>query len=524
MTDDRPEADVEDRLARALDQRASTTRVSPDAWQQIEERTARARRRRSATGWVGVPALAAAVAAVLAVVTGGGGDDRQVTAAEPAPAYFVIRDVAGRLELRSVEDHSMSPGDGLGTQRVYGRRAADGLSFDATISVGTYPADRRGPQDPRDEDGERLDVRGFEATLRSYGDHTSVSWRENGLVVEVFAYGVGREELVAAVRAAEVRAAGARMTALPARFAQVYEGPSPGGPEIGAERVTRQGWVRLEPGDEPTPDDVPRTGITLTVYEGAGMSLDSIAWTMPGARRSGAAGQPALLDPQVGALAWAPRRGVVLVLSAEHNYEESSFVDGEPEWAHPFTERDLADLAARVEAIDEATWRRLVAGLPGGGSAGPLVPGARNAEVVATGGDGESAWTARAYLSQGMVCLDVSSRGSGSGGCFPAPASSAIDGVGVLSDGMLTALVAKDVAEVVVELDGADPLSVEPARSSDDLPVDFLVVQLPDGARATAVVARDASGRDVGRQPVPQPPPGEPPGEGPVPTVPTSTP
>ena len=535
MTDDAPDTTVEDRLAGALRDRAATTVVSPDGWERIEERVAGRRRRRIALGWVAAPALVAAVVGVLLAVgaVGGGGPEPSVTAGPAGPAYFTLQDLDGRFVLRSAEVRGPVGSVPGAVLRAYGRRAADGLAVDATIVVVTMPAEGDAAmQFP----GEPVSVGGRQVTVRSSENSTTVTWREaDDRFVNVEGQRVAREDVLSVVGAVDVGADGARATKLPVGFDELYAGGLRDGPENLAERATRQVWLNPEAdGDGAIP------GVALAVYEGSGLSLDAIAWTRPGARRSQVAGQPALFDPRVGELTWMPRPGVLLTLAADGMWAafgSAVSVDAEgssaaattppppPGFPPRFSEGELLELADRVEEVDEATWDRLVAGLP------KPMPGRDRSrpddvdrQVLATDVDG--GWTASAYLSGDQVCVEVTYDDGASGSCGSAEVGpTEISGVGVGSEGFVTVTVGKEVAEVVVELSGREPATVA-TLTSPTLPAAFALFRLPDGATPTLVIARDAGGREVARQtlapPAPPPPPTAP-SRTPTPPLPPTT-
>lgn len=502
--------DVEDLLSRALEHRASTTAVSPEGWDRIEERVAG--RRCSATRWVAVPALAVAVAVVLvaAAVIDRDRPDPSVAAGPAGAVYFAPGGVDGRFVLRDVQERSGPTTENGGSQRVYGRRAADGLVLDATIAVMTYPPDGSNMIDELvAQPGEQLVVRGAPATVQFAGDHTMITWKEGERAVAVVTAYLGRDESIAVARAVEFDDRGARATTLPAGFIEVYAGELFGGLEAAADRVTRQQWSRLVDG-EPFGGE-----FSLTVHEGAGMSLDSVAWTVPRASHRQVGGAPALFDRTKGSLSWVPRRGVLLVLEGNGPIDPA-VARADRRTRQGFTEDEFLELASAVAPVTEGDWRRLVAGLPDR-TTDPLGPEAGEGEVVATGGrtgsDGDTEWTARARLVDGQVCLDIQSPSASGGSCGPNEVGPT--GIGVVGsfgpDRILAASIGKEVADVAVELATGDPLVVLPARSSERLPVNFLVVQLPDGVTATAVVARDAGGRELSRQPALPEKPTEPP-------------
>lgn len=271
------------------------------------------------------------------------------------PVYYALDglDRAWKLDsVRTSAGRSPEPGTWM---HVYGHGEPEDVTLDATLAVitaaGRQPAVVPGLERP----GAPITIRGVETTVHTDGQSRWVAWREpNGRAVTVFGSRVSEDAVVAMAVGVAMEADGAKATALPAGFREVYTGPLPGGPDAVAERITRQTWS----GRGSVPGMV---GFSLALYEGPGLSLDSLSWTLSDGRRSQVGGRPALVDLTAGTLSWQPRPGVLLVLRARL-------------FARAVPENALEDLAALVTPVDEATWRRLVADVPEDPNARPGSP------------------------------------------------------------------------------------------------------------------------------------------------------
>lgn len=541
MSDDLPDTSTEDRLTAALHHQASTTQVSPDAWERIEERAGAVRRRRAGAVWAGVPAAAMVAALLVPVISGGGDGDRQVTAGTPttAPAADSVRYAPLRLDpsyrLTWVET-AEGPRADAGSSRLqaYGRPSADGFTLDARVVVVTLAphdvalVDEVPPGDVVPTCGRpgqcpaaptrTVTARGRDVTLVGADDSWRIGWEEpGGPSVAVLARGVTEDEVVAVVEGATLVDGTAQASVLPDRFVPVDEGVwPPESPSAPSERLTSQVWSR---------DDDPSRPVLLAVHQGRGVSLDTRSWLTLDARLSVIDGSPALYSPSERSLTWVPEPDVLLALSVP---------DGD-EAAH-------LGVAAGVQRVDEAAWQELVAAVgPPAVSAAPTPapedrPSLGRRAVLESGVTDGTRWEVVAVEvpptqepAGPAACVEMSTDGGATGTCIDAveqralgrPQLLAASGRGV--PGLVVAAVGKEVAAGRVERADGSASGLEVRGTSAGFPMNFLVVPLPAGAAVpTVIVALDAAGGELARQTVPVPPPvpESPPAAGPPPRPP----
>lgn len=413
--------------------------------------------------WTAGPAFAlAALAAVLAVVASGK-DDPKVTAGSTSPARYAPTGLDGRYRLNSVFTEPPGTFPEGETRHTYGRRAADGVSLEASLQVDVEAAGSTSP--PASPDDELVTVRGREAVLIDSGSGASVHWREeDGRQLRVAAWNTSRADVLAVANGLTVEPDDARATALPPGFEAL-----PATPGELAERATTQHRASLVGG--PT--------FSLTVYEEQALSLDSVLGRSPLAKRADVNGKPALLGG--GLVAWMPRPGVLLVLQ------------GDPS-PGAFTDATMLDVAARVRSLDEGSWQRLVgpfATAPGAaGGRGPstsvtVAPDSgkgRSRSVAVASGPG---WKASAYRDGDEVCLVLTGTGVEEPQCATIGGSATWD-VRRDAAGFLTFIVGPDVEEIIVEsTNGFQPFPVQGSKAG--LPARFVVMNIPTGVEVIGV-------------------------------------
>lgn len=530
----------EERLRRALAEESRTTWTSPDGWERIEARAARQRPGLVRPGLL-VPALAALL--VAATVVALNRDDRpsRLRVAGPAePVYLVPRSVDGRFSLLVAADQPMSSElQTRGRVRVFGRRAADGVTLTGFLAVATVsavhdvvedgvvrPAPALAPMPPTmapatavvppgavpapavafaappsaplvayafaahapmapipSGDGptsvKTVTVHGQEVALgRGPNGQSSVGWQDGDSWVNLQARGLSADELLKAAESLPPGQAALAPPTVPAGFQLVHEGPFPSAP---GNRLVTASWQSDDGG-----------GFSIAITDGAGATLDTMSWQLAGARATKVRGAPALeggRDQDV--LAWVERPGTLVVVTG------NGLRPGE-----------LRDIAEGLQPATAADWRKLAA------TARPPRRVAQLGTEVASGDAGGVHWAVTVQKQPSgtdpmsdVACIEVTTESSGSGSCFPAAvAPGEISSVG-LSDRLVTAAAGTDVAKVVVRL--ADGTSVEATLrgTTKELGFSVVIAPLPAGARAVLVTAFDAGGREVSSQPLPAPPP-----------------
>jgi hypothetical protein len=521
---------IEERLQRAMEHRAETTTVDPDAWEQLQARLPRRRGFRvPITPKTLVPALAVAVALVIIAVSvfRSRGDDQSVRLIGGPPPRFVLGDTPTGyrpvllLDLGPVPDNLRAS-----TLRVYGQRGDGGLLASDAIVVLTsrQPVNGATSGQTTANDDRLIAVRGKEAVLHHEEPGptgpVTVTWIEReGLAVEATLYphertgrsgGDKEEQLLDVVRSLRFGAAdppddaSVTVGALPDGFEQVYEGP----PAIGnAEGLasTRLQYAPAAGEQGGVPD------LSLDVTRSGANSLDAVAWRIPNARAVRVRGKPALLgsfgSDGSGVVTWVERDGVIVSVSGE--------VSGE----------QLIAAANGMREVSESEWQRIVGPLPrslGDRFGSPESSSDVSKTVVARGtGDGYT-WEARADALDGgqEVCFGVhvttslwrrvgrecSSAGGAEADFGPIGQPHEVFGVAVTDFGRATFVsgqAGSDVAVVRVELAGGERVDVQPAGEQANLLMRFFVTKLASGDRPVDVIALGPGGRELSRRALP---------------------
>ena len=531
MSDDRRDAAVEERVRAALGSLADTTSIAPDGWERIEFRAAR-RRRRRLVGWsVGGPAVALiAVALLLAMLPAGDSNDPSVTAgpAGEALARYAPRGLENeRLALRSIQlGGSSGAATSDGRVRVYGHRAADGISLDnLALVVTTTTPEAAGrlralvpgalgqaqcepaasciglPVTPMTLRGREMEV-AVSSVRTSSGElgAAKVVWSEaNGATIGVVTtwlrsqypngdyLGADFRTVVEGVTATGGEAAA---TVLPAGFTEIHQGSWPPTPSTLSPDVVLQLWSTEGGGSAPSQ-------FTLEVHQGAGVSLDSRAWITPDAVATTMDDRPALYSAGEDSFTWSPRDGVVLaVVATEQPLDRLRF------------------LAESVTPVTEDVWIELI----GGETVSPPPLAASDAppdsgSLVASGEVEAKQWTVHYRNDQGQ-CLELRYEdGSLSGQCDVALAGDRELGPPVLLGdpygdaqagyAFLVASAGGGVESVEVISPVGPSKIVKVAARATGAPGRFVVVPVAPGtAYPTALVAVDGEGRILDQQPV----------------------
>jgi len=335
---------TQDRLRRALAQRAETTTTAPDAWRRIRaDIEASERPPRRDVAWI-VTAAAASVAVILAVTLPPGGG-RPVTVAGGAGRLFLAPATSLANEgfhlVAADPDAPAEPWPG-GVFRTFGRRASDGVALASSVVV-MVPGDLAlVGTDP--EPGSPLPVIGQDVAVST--DHAGtrvLSWaQDDGKTVAVTTFGLSSAELstlAESLRGADLATATPR---LPAGFVTLRTGPLPGG----TGPVAVQSWESDQGG-----------GFVVTVAVVPGVTTDDIAWYLPGGRAQEVRGVTGVYSARRGAeLMWIERPGTVVTVNG-----------------HDLDEKTLASIAAGLRPVSEQAWRELTAGVPRLGGPPPQV-------------------------------------------------------------------------------------------------------------------------------------------------------
>lgn len=457
-------APVEERLRRALAQHAAATAAPPDAWQRIEAATRRRRRPQLMRPVLLAPALAVAMIVLVATLNRDDEAKRVRVAGEAGRVYLAPSGLEGYRLTEAITD-PQSPPAPAGTQRVFARRGADGVTMPASIVVNIPPDQQPQVTGPGTK---TLHIAGEDlATYRDPDGRLVLSWQEaGGPAVGLSAFGVSDEEIVAVAESLRPGPAATSTPRLPDGFAIVQDGPLPTAPF----RLTDQAW-------ESKADK-----FRLTVTEVPSVSLDAVAWGHPHGRAVAVRGTTGLFDDATSRdpsmLTWIERHDTVVTMLG--------------------FDMDLArlrEIADGLRPIDETGWHKLATTAltsepPRGG------PGAM---LVATGERDGAQWEAAIQDAGGKdgVCLNLDYRDFSRQLCVPAspPAPPAVVGVTV-DNGFLLATAGEGVASLRVVMADGSVVTASPVRRRGDS-TRFVVVSLPSAAEPTSVVALDDAGREV---------------------------
>lgn len=315
---------VEERLRRGLAQQAETTTTSPDAWRRIQARRAGAGRPAFRRWTVLAPAAVLTVLVVVVVaLAGDGGRGTVRVTGDAGRLYLEPTGVEPRFRFAGAGN----PGREPWTFRAYGRRAAEGVTLDASVVVAA-------------PEGQLLaGVTFLPEPLRAAGHDVKVAsdpfgrrflyWTQaDGRIVAVMTHNLSQDELVGVAESLLSGDAATAEPVLPAGFAAVDSGRIAGG-----TAVAMQTW-QADDGDN----------FTLSVADEPGATFDRVAWSMAGGRLTSARGTTAMYRPgYTGHLAWIERPGTVVTLVG-----------------NGLTEQELVAVAEGLRPIDEAQWRQRI--------------------------------------------------------------------------------------------------------------------------------------------------------------------
>ena len=325
-------ASLEDRLRRALAQRAETTTTSPDGWRRNQAGVEPARRP-ALRRWsvLGPAAALAVIVLVVAIVVGGGERDRTVRVTGDGALLRLVPDGTG-TRFHLLDSMPRLPGDPPPpwTYRAFGRRAADGVAVKASVVI-TMPGDRA-----------RAGATPEPAPLRVLGQDLFVAndpfgqrivrWTQpDGRDVGLMAFGLSQAELVTVVESLLAGDAAKDLPMLPPGFRPLGSGSSPG-----AVPVRSDTWRGSD-------------GATLTIsVSGApDSSAAELALWMPGGRATKVRGTTAIyLQADEAYLIWLERPGTTVSLQARD-----------------ISERELLKIAEELREMPDEEWQKLVDGL-----------------------------------------------------------------------------------------------------------------------------------------------------------------
>ena len=341
---------VEERLRNALSQQAEVTTTSPDGLNRIRARIdGKPGVRWPSFGRWAVWAPAAVMALVVVMVVAGlAGPDRdgsvQVTGGGKR-MYLAPTNAEDRFRLVAAGgDPGPLPG---GIFRAYGRRAPDGVALEASVVV-NVPADVA-----------RVGAIPEPTPLRAVGRDVSVagddfgrrilSWTQaDGRSVAAMTYGLSQGELVALAESLLTGDATKDAPRLPAGFVPVGDGTLPEGPPV----MSHSTWQARDGAQ-----------LFVNVTEYPGVTLDHLAWWLPGGRATEVRGTTGIFaERREGDLAWIEQPGTVVTLHGT----------GMPP-------SELLTIAEELRVLDEAEWRELVARVrASGGGPQPSGPDLRD--------------------------------------------------------------------------------------------------------------------------------------------------
>lgn len=449
--------------------------------------------RRVAVAGVAV-VLVTATAVVGVVLLRDSGHPATDVAAGPAATrlYLVPSGLDPGLQLayRSIDEQRGTGAPDL--LRLFARLGPDGVTPVASLAVLVSGGPLRDPR--ATEVGrapvatEMLEVDGQAvAVFRESSIRSSVSFRAaSGRAVAVIVDRTDDTELAAAAASLRTADPSTATPDLPAGFEAVYAGPSPQSP--GPPRALRQDWRDSRLG----------RSFTLTVQDGPAASLAPLAWSAVEGRLTPVTvrGHRGILTG-IGALptlAWMERPDTLVTIAG-------SGLDA----------TGVQAVADGLRAVDEAAWMamtpsstavsapaRLVSGEQGG------VTWEASASIVPSAGLGIPVTACLTIAGVTPPCPVVA------GSAVPAPGTVFLSlDVRPSADGralFVTAAVRRDVARASVALADGSTVEALPVGGGADLPVSFIVLPLPPGARPDTVTAFDASGRELGRAPISSPP------------------
>jgi hypothetical protein len=343
---------VQERLRNALSQQAEATKTSPDGWNRIRARIDRNPGVRSLSFgrwavWAPVAAMALVVVTVLAGLAGPERDGSVQVSGGGTRMYLAPTSVEGRFRLVAAGGDPQGPLPG-GIFRAYGRRAPDGIALEAAVVV-NVPADFAlvgaiPEPTPLRALGREVSVAGDDFGRRI------LSWTQaDGRSVAAMTYGLSQGELVALAESLLAGDATKDAPSLPVGFVPVLDGILPEGPPV----LSHSTWQSQDGAQ-----------FFVNVSEYPGVTLDHLAWWLPGGRAAELRGTTGIFaERREGDLIWIERPGTVVSMHSTR-----------------MSPSELLTIAEGLRVLDGAEWRQLVARVPasGGGGLQPSGPDLRD--------------------------------------------------------------------------------------------------------------------------------------------------
>lgn len=440
---------VEERLHSALSQQAEATTTSPDGWNRI-----RARIDRNPGVWwpsLGRWAVWAPVAAmalvVLMVLAGLNRDSSVQVTGGGKRMYLAPTNVEGRFRLVAAgDDPGPFPG---GIFRAYGRRAPDGVALEAAVVVnvpGDFALVGAIPEPaPLRAVGRDVSVAGDDLGRRI------LSWSQaDGRSVGVMTYGLSQGELVTLAESLLTGDASKDAPSLPAGFVPVGDGTLPEGPLV----MSHSTWQARDGAQ-----------VFVNVTEYPGVTLDHVAWWLPGGRATEVRGTTGIFAQRRDAdLVWIEQPGTVVTLHGT----------GMPP-------SELLTIAEGLRVLDEAEWRELVARVRASGGGG-LQPSGPNL------GDPQQQVPSRVLTAKNSYFLVRPVHGRSAPPCPAGPSGPMAPVVAERVDGKEVACL--HVGPPGLDADDVDTASVREERVGGRWEVEFTLTT--EGSSRLSALRRDA--------------------------------
>ena len=323
---------TEERLRRALAQHAQTTTTAPDSWPRIRARIApngHGQGPRRVRWAILAPAAAVGVVGLILLVSLAGHDGDGVVRVTGGPErlYLAPTGVDGRFRLSGADTDPQTSSQPGGIFRAFGRRGPDSVALQASAVI-TVPSDFALVGAEPEPAPLRVLGRDVAVSRDDFGRRILAWSQADGQTVGVMTSDLSEGELAALAESLIGGDATKDVPTLPTGFTPVHSGPLPGGPP----RVSFQNW-EADDGDS----------FNVSVNEVPGVTIDDLAWYLPGGRATTVRGRTAIYSDRRDAdLVWIERPGTVVTVHAIG-----------------VSENDLVALAEGLRPVDEAAWNDL---------------------------------------------------------------------------------------------------------------------------------------------------------------------
>ena len=273
--------------------------------------------------------VAVLVVVVLGALIGDDGDDGIPVTGQAGELYLTPTGLDGRFRLVYAGSSRPDPGPPQPASygRVFGRRAADGVALSQSVVITVTPGQFL---DGSAAEPTTLRVLDDDMTVRRdpYG-RRSLAWQQDdGRTVGVLTFGLADQELTAL--AGSLRGGGAETATptLPPGVVSVFSGQMPNGSIPNTDQV----W------EAPNGDD-----FHVVVGQIAGVTLDDVARELPGGHAVQVRRATGIFSDRDGSvLTWIEAPDTIVSISSVR-----------------LDERELTEVAKRLQPVDEAEWRRL---------------------------------------------------------------------------------------------------------------------------------------------------------------------